>query len=85
MDISRREQRVLHALAQGGTILLLKDDRGKTASVELYNRDGWLMTGCDRALFNKLRGKGAVASSDGRPYRITVKGLHLVRSQADNR
>ncbi|HEV7293356.1 MAG TPA: YjhX family toxin [Devosia sp.] len=85
MDISRNEQRVLHALAQGGCIAVIKDQRGKIVDLEFFNRDGWLMTSCNLTLFRKLKAKKAIASSDGRPYRITRRGLELVRSELDNR
>lgn len=85
MDISRDEQRVLHALAQGGHIHPIKDERGKITGIECYNRDGWLMTQCDMALFRKLRRRKTIASQDGGPYRITRRGIELVRSQVDNR
>ena len=85
MDISRDEQRILHALAQGGNIRALKDTRGKIAGVECYNREGWLMNQCNLVLFNKLRRKKAIKSRGGRPYRITRRGLELVRSEFDNR
>lgn len=85
MDISRDEQRVLHALAQGGHIRPIKDERGKITGIECYNRDGWLMTQCDMALFRKLRRRKTIASQDGGPYRITRRGIELVRSQVDNR
>lgn len=85
MDISRHEQRVLHALAQGGYIQPLKDVRGKITDIECYNRDGWLLTQCDMALFKKLRRRKTIASQNGGPYRITRRGVMLVRSQTDNR
>ena len=85
MDISREEQRVLHALAQGGAIHVTKSPNGKVAAVECINRDGWLMDQCNLRLFRKLKSKGAIASMDGRPYRITRRGLELVRSEVDNR
>ena len=84
MDISREEQRVLHALAQGGAIHPLKARNGKVIGVECLNRDGWLMD-CNLRIFRKLKSKAAIASSDGRPYRITRRGLELVRSEVDNR
>ena len=84
MDISRDEQRVLHALAQGGAIQLLKDERGRIVAVELYNRHGWL-TPCPLRLFRKLKAKRAIASHQSQPYRITRRGLELVRSEYDNR
>lgn len=85
MDISRDEQRVLHALAQGGRIALLKDEDGKPTGIEFFNREGWLMSGCTLALVRKLKAKKAIRSQDGGPYRITKRGLLLVRSQTDNR
>lgn len=84
MDISRSEQRVLHLLAQGGRIEIEKQDR-RMADVVCLTRDGWLYPGVDLSLFRKLKRKKAVASSCGGPYRITRKGLELVRSQLDNR
>lgn len=84
MDISREEQRVLHALAQGGALHARKTESGKINDVELYRRDGWLMP-CTVRLFKKLKQKNAIASSEGRPYRITRRGLELVRSELSNR
>ncbi|MBU1307816.1 MAG: YjhX family toxin [Alphaproteobacteria bacterium] len=85
MDISRSEQRVLHALAQGGTIAVLRDAEGRIIGYELINREGWRMPAPDQLLFRKLKAKKAIKSSGGRPYRITRRGLELVRSQVDNR
>ena len=85
MDISREEQRVLHALAQGGTIYALKNDKGRITNVECFNRDGWRMDQCDLRLFSKLRRKKAIMSEGGRPYHITRRGLELVRAEVDNR
>ena len=76
---------MLHALAQGGCIALLRDERGKVTGLEFFNRDGWLMSACSLTLFKKLKAKRAIASQGGRPYRITRRGLELVRSEADNR
>lgn len=84
MDISRSEQRVLHLLAQGGRIEIEKQDK-RIADVVCLTRDGWRCPGVDLSLFRKLKRKKAVASSCGGPYRITRKGLELVRSQLDNR
>ena len=85
MDISRDEQRVLHALAQGGRIALLKDQAGKVTGLEFFNREGWLMSNCSLMLFKKLKAKRAIRSQGGQPYRITRRGLELVRSEVDNR
>ncbi|MHA6299195.1 YjhX family toxin [Devosia sp. CAU 1758] len=85
MDISRNEQRVLHALSQGGRIAAIKDERGKIIDFEFLSRDGWLMSGLTQLIFNKLKAKKAIKSQGGGPYRITRRGLELVRSQVDNR
>jgi hypothetical protein len=85
LNISKSEQRVLHALAQGGYIQHLKNDKGRIESIECFNRDGWLLPQCTLAIFKKLRSKGAIASLNGAPYRISRQGLTLVRSQLDNR
>ena len=85
MNISRDEQRVLHALAQGGRSALLKNEAGKVAGLKFFNREGWLMSNCSLLLFRKLKAKKAIKSSGGQPYRITRRGLELVRSEYDNR
>jgi uncharacterized protein YjhX (UPF0386 family) len=85
MDISREEQRVLHALAQGGEIRPEKCERGRIRAVRCVTRDGWTMGGLGLALFRRLKRRRAIASQAGKPYRITRRGLELVRSQHDNR
>ena len=84
MDINRAEQRILHLLAQGGWIEHHKNN-AKIAEVKCFSRDGWLYPGLDLELFRKLKRLRSIASSGGRPYRITERGLALVRSQLDNR
>lgn len=84
MDISRAEQRILHLLAQGGRIDIEKDENRKIITVACITRDGWRASGLDLDLFRKLKRRRCIASSDGRPYRITQRGLGLVRSQLDN-
>ncbi|OCP36495.1 YjhX family toxin [Ensifer sp. LC163] len=84
MDISRAEQRILHHLAQGGRIEIIRD--GKAISeIRCFTRDGWVYPGFDLELFRKLKRKKAISSSAGKPYRITERGLHLVRSELNNR
>ena len=85
MDISRNEQRILHLLAQGGRIEIEKSENKKIAAVRCLTRDGWRDPGFDLELFRKLRRKKAVSSTDGGPYRITRRGLQLVRAELDNR
>jgi uncharacterized protein len=85
MDISRNEQRILHILAQGGQIRALKDEKGRIIDVECYNREGWILTDCPLWLFQKLKRRKAIRSQSSKPYRITRRGLELVRSEFDNR
>lgn len=85
MDISRTEQRILHLLAQGGSIRPQKDARGRIVAADCYNREGWRMAGFDLALFKKLKRRRTIASQKGQAYRITRRGLELVRSEPDNR
>ena len=85
MDISRNEQRILHLLAQGGRIEIEKNEKKRIAAVLCLTRDGWRYPGFDLDLFRKLRRKKAVSSIDGGPYRITRRGLQLVRAELDNR
>ena len=84
MDISRAEQRILHLLAQGGRIDLVRNEAGKPEEVYCFSRDGWRYTGLDMDLFCKLKRRKTIASKGGQPYRITRRGLQLVRSQPDN-
>lgn len=84
MNISKTEQRVLHALAQGGLIRHERDGDRITLA-ECFTRDGHLLADCSLGLFNRLRKRGFIASSGGRPYRITRRGLGAVRGQLDNR
>jgi uncharacterized protein YjhX (UPF0386 family) len=85
MDISRSEQRILHLLAQGGSIRPVKDERGHIVAADCFNREGWRMSGFDLALFRKLKRRRTIASERGMAYRITRRGLELVRAQVDNR
>jgi uncharacterized protein YjhX (UPF0386 family) len=85
MNISKFEQRTLHALARGGLIQVEKDDKGKICTVTCVTREGWVLTDCSLATFRRLGGRRLIASHAGSPYRITRDGLHAVRAQLDNR
>ncbi|TRW96658.1 hypothetical protein FNJ84_11290 [Paracoccus sp. M683] len=87
MNISKREQRVLHVLAQGGCIRHLReDDRSRRITgILCMTRDGALLADCDLDLFGQLRSRRLIGSLNGEPYRITRKGRLAVRAQADNR
>jgi uncharacterized protein YjhX (UPF0386 family) len=85
VDISREEQRVLHLLAQGGVIEPFKDKRGRIEKVVCINRDGFMLPAMDMMLFKKLKRRHTIASHNGGPYRITRRGVELVRAEVDNR
>ena len=85
MNISKHEQRVLHALAQGGRIAHRRGDGSRITAVDCFTRDGFGLTDCTLGLFRKLKRRGLIGSRDGGPYRITRAGLDAVRSQLDNR
>jgi uncharacterized protein len=85
VNISKHEQRTLHALAQGGRIDQHKDDRGDIIAVDCITRDGWRLTDCTLGVFRRLRRLRFIRSESGLPYRITREGLAAVRAQVDNR
>ncbi len=85
MIISKPQQRTLHALAQGGAILIERDERGSLVDAECVTPDGWRLSDCDLAVFKSLKQKRLIASRDGGPYRITRAGLLSLRAQLDNR
>ena len=86
MNISKTEQCVLHALAQGGRIQHRRDDDTRTISeIDCITREGWRLTDCTLAIFGSLRRKRLIGSKEGGPYRITWKGLQSLRAQLDNR
>lgn len=76
---------MLHALAQGGWIKPLKNQNGRIISVECYTREGWRMPQIELIIFKKLQHKKAIKSQGGHPYRITQRGLELVRAEFTNR
>lgn len=85
MNISKNEQRVLHALAQGGRIEHRRDEAGRIVAADCMTREGWRLADCSLGLFGRLKRRRLIASSGGQPYRITRLGLDCVRAQLDNR
>lgn len=62
MNISRAEQRTLHALAQGGCILLERDDQGRIIAARCFTREGWVLDSCDLEQWRSLtQGRHQVA------------------------
>jgi uncharacterized protein len=85
MNVSKYEQRVLHALAQGGAIHHRHCERGHIVEIDCLTRDGWRLDDCTMAVFRKLKAKRLIGSLGGGPYRVTREGLRAVRAQLDQR
>lgn len=85
MNISKTEQRVLHALAQGGAIRHRRCPEGRIVAADCFTREGFVLADCTLGLFRRLKRRGLIASLGGQPYRITRLGLAAVRAQLDNR
>ena len=85
LNISKPQQRTLHALAQGGRIVIERDSKGDIVAAECITRDGWALSDCNLDVFRSLKRKRLIASQNGQPYRITRDGLANLRSQLDNR
>jgi uncharacterized protein YjhX (UPF0386 family) len=86
LNISRYEQRVLHALAQGGAILHTRDpETGRIVEVDCVTRDGYRLVDCTLGVFARLRRRRLIESRNGGPYRISRFGVGCVRAQLDNR
>ena len=86
MNVSKYEQRVLHALAQGGCIKHRRcADSGRILAADCFTRDGFALADCTIGLFRRLKRRGLIASREGAPYRISRLGLYAVRAQHDNR
>lgn len=76
---------MLHALAQGASIRVEKDDKGKISAVLCVTREGWILSDCTLGTFRRLKRRHLIGSRFSGPYRITREGLMAVRGQPDNR
>ncbi len=85
MKISKRKQRVLNALAQGGAIKHARVAKGQIIAVLCLTREEPILTDCDLAQFQRLRQRGLISSVNCQPCRITLLGHRSVRSLMDNR
>ena len=85
MNISKTEQRALHALAQGGCIQFERGANGHVTEVICFNRDGYAMVGFTLEVFKKLKKKKLIRSLKGQAYQISHQGRLNVNAQLDNR
>jgi len=85
LNISKHEQRVLHELAMGGEVRFKRLDNGKIHEVTCFTRDGYVLSDCTLAIFERLKKRRFVSSKNGNPYRITRLGVQSVRSQMNQR
>jgi len=85
LNISKPQQRTLHALAQGARIELLRDDKGRVVGADCITGEGWRLSDCTLAVFKALKRRRFIASTGGGPYRITRAGAANLRAQVDNR
>ena len=85
MNISKPQQRTLHALARGGHIALERDERGTILAAECVTREGWRLADCTLDVFKALKRRRLIMSRGGGPYQITRDGLLRLRPQLDNR
>ncbi|MTI11170.1 MULTISPECIES: YjhX family toxin [Curvivirga] len=85
MNISKAEQRALHALAQGGCIRFERGSNGHVTEVTCFNRDGYALVGFSIEVFKKLKKKKLIRSKKGQAYQISHEGRLNVNAQLDNR
>ncbi|MEO1676829.1 MAG: YjhX family toxin [Pseudomonadota bacterium] len=85
MNISRTEQKVLHALALGGRIEVIRAGNGRVTEATCFTREGYGLEALTLDIFRKLRRKGLIESRAGAPYRISHLGRMRVAARPDNR
>ncbi|MES1991534.1 MAG: YjhX family toxin [Pseudomonadota bacterium] len=84
-NISKFEQRVLHALARGAAIHIEKDNKGKIAAVICVTCEDWILSGCTLVTFQNLQRRCLIGSKMGSHDPITKAVLAAVRGQTGNR
>ena len=85
MNISKREQRVLHVLALGGAIHFERLPSGKVVGVACHTREGYVLDDCTLQVFDRLKKRRFIRSTNGKPYRATRAGIAAVHSELDQR
>jgi uncharacterized protein YjhX (UPF0386 family) len=63
LNISKPQQRTLHALAQGARIELLRDDNGRVIGAECLTGEGWRLSDCTLGVFKGLKRRRFIASA----------------------
>jgi uncharacterized protein YjhX (UPF0386 family) len=53
--------------------------------VDCFTREGWRLSDCKMAVFQRLKRRQLIASQSGAPYRVSRQGLAAVRAQFDQR
>ena len=84
MNISKYEQRVLHALALGGRIHHRRDDEGRIVAVDCLSRDGWRLADCTPSLFRKLKRRRLIGSTGGSPIASHARGWRRCARSSTN-
>jgi uncharacterized protein YjhX (UPF0386 family) len=84
MNVSRSEQRVLHVLALGGSILHDRNEGPKVTSITCVTREGSVLSDCTMSAFIRLRKKRLIESRSCSPYRISQRGRLSARAQLNN-
>jgi uncharacterized protein YjhX (UPF0386 family) len=85
LNISKLEQRALHALAQGGSIHYHRGENRKINKITCYTREGYVLSDCTLDVFTRLKKRRFIKSKNGAPYQATKLGISAVLSQLDNR
>ncbi|WP_366140598.1 YjhX family toxin [uncultured Tateyamaria sp.] len=75
----------MHVLALGGAIHHERHDNGKIRSITCFTREGHVLTDCTLDVFLRLKRRRFIRSQNGRPYRVSRKGIEAVRAQLNQR
>lgn len=73
---------MLHVMAQGGRIVLERDDQGKIVEAICLTRDGWALTGFTLELFKKTQTAALHRIRQFKPLQDHGAG-HQIRTWSD--
>lgn len=76
---------MLHVLARGGAIHFERLPSGKVADVSCHTREGYVLEDCTLPVFDRLKKRRLIRSTNGKPYHATRAGIVAVRSQLGQR